>query len=450
MVVRALSFTRIAHTDPSSKNKPTEPISRPTEKAALSSPNPWSAFLGPTVSALLSSKETPPETDSIVLEQGLGRLLSPKQAEVAKKQVEDWLRSAQRSGLAADDPRVLIRSVSWNFHITPDQSRSLSIFLKPEAKDLQEAAQKINQALDALGLIGVHREFISDKRSVSVRQEDRLQFPQRPKIAPRVSQALSACAASYGTEGVNNRLSSMLKTRWFRRLRKDDQIRATKAIAHFASMERDATDPFHRTLMTNTMDHVLNPSGRIRLRFGLEFSSASGTAGLRTITLKRSSISADPIPLKNEPDLSAMLSAFRVAIDTLTHEVNHLRNPALVAPTFKYFMDEYRAFYSGHLASQGYRPTAREAYQWILTLVGPNSAYPVLKRALRKNTSSWPQQPSQDAARIIGFINRFAAKSMSSQDPNSANAAVKLLPSGLSDPGAPAPLPEPLGSLLNE
>lgn len=132
------------------------------------------------------------------------------------------------------------------------------------------------------------------------------------------------------------------------------------------------------------------------------------------------SIPVDPDD-HTSPDLESFLDDI---VSTTVHETNHLVNPAEPGPTYRYFMEEYRAYYVAFMARHGRRPTRAEMQDTLILVL---AGYRNIERAL---------EDPVEGARIAAFVNQVLGTDQQPED-----LVDYLVDTGVADGDEPAPVP---------
>lgn len=233
---------------------------------------------------------------------------------------------------------------------------------------------------------------------------------------------------------VIDNLDQMSQRGWFNDLSPEDKQRATRLVAYASS---DATPgAAGNTTRRNTIDAMVRNDDP-PLKFedlqgdggsGITtwgYRSSGGLLGGSSITLNRKTIAASDDPITDgSKDAS-------VTLNTLAHEYNHELRDAGNNASFDYFMNEYRAWYAGHVSEHGHPPTQAEAFERARDLT-MTDMYPNLRDVL-DGKDHWfdGNDAGEEQAKLVAFMAQ-----MSGLDPASATVddirqrSVKDVPAG--------------------
>jgi len=87
--------------------------------------------------------------------------------------------------------------------------------------------------------------------------------------------------------------------------------------------------------------------------------------------------------------------AIQIAAYTLPHEVNHALHPVSPNGSYGHLMDEYRAFYVGHVAHLGSPPSQQKANLYVHSLLSDDRSW-ALKESFKKN--------GDESRKMVAFI----------------------------------------------
>jgi hypothetical protein len=220
------------------------------------------------------------------------------------------------------------------------------------------------------------------------------------------------------------------------RLTLEDQQRLAKAVA-FASQyisENKHTpgyDPNRsREILDNTLAFVLRRDklGRYRVKVKLDDLDIKGLWSRdKGIVLNRELVKS------GNGKLAGDKAAIEIAAYTLPHEVNHPLHPGKPDGSYRHFMDEYRAWYVGHVAYTGSPPSQQQALVHVYLLVsdGRSSA---LKASFESNGSESRKMVAFIGNKILGMLGQVTVVDI--------NRKIKE-PNALSE-NKQAPIPEPV------
>jgi len=87
--------------------------------------------------------------------------------------------------------------------------------------------------------------------------------------------------------------------------------------------------------------------------------------------------------------------AIQIAAYTLPHEVNHALHPVSPNGSYGHLMDDYRAFYVGHVAHLGSPPSQQKANLYVHSLLSDDRSW-ALKESFKKN--------GDESRKMVAFI----------------------------------------------
>jgi hypothetical protein len=93
--------------------------------------------------------------------------------------------------------------------------------------------------------------------------------------------------------------------------------------------------------------------------------------------------------------------AIEIATHTLPHEVNHALHTGEPDGSYRHLMDEYRAWYVGHVAHLGSPPSQQKAIRYVHSLVSAGAS-PELKESFEKNEG--------ESRKMVAFIGNKILK----------------------------------------
>ena len=186
-----------------------------------------------------------------------------------------------------------------------------------------------------------------------------------------------------------------------------------------------------KDIARNTLDAILDDDG-YAVRFeDLPLEPGNATLGYRelpgTVVLNRRALAADGVAA-GKGDAGEIEE--RVALETLVHEVNHLRNAVPAGPTYEAFQDEYRAWYVAFVAFWSRFPTKKEGLERVRLLL-TDAGYPDLQMALAGG--------GDEARAIERFVGQFG----------SAEEIEAILAAPVLNLVESAPFPEPPLNMTN-
>lgn len=231
---------------------------------------------------------------------------------------------------------------------------------------------------------------------------------------------------NYPDSQVADNFSALLKKSWFSgswftpSMSLEDKQRTLKAVAYLTTDQSgDAT------IRQNTLNRILNDDSYSLAWDNIPPHNGSITFGYRksgsaSVVLNSHIFSAGNTPVQTEFEI-------KIATDTLAHEVNHAVNDDHYAATHQYLNEEYRAWYVGYKAKNGYAPSRKEALQRWSYFLDPNqNAYPG-SNALKNPT---------EASKIFQTISELTGQPV--YDEKSMRTAMS---STIPNENAPATLP---------
>ena len=240
---------------------------------------------------------------------------------------------------------------------------------------------------------------------------------------------------NYPSEKVAYNLQRLVGKGWFKGYDSGDKQRALKLIAYM-SFPRSGEDAH---ILNDTLEKFLGANAPYSLKIeSLKAPPGNitfGQAANGVMTINQDLVTADNNKLENGPQ---GFYARQLAVDTISHEINHLVNGDKVAPTFNYLNDEYRAWYVGHQAANGKPPTNGEAIdRWKYFLTPGGGYWDLAAKDALKNPA--------EAAKIFDELSRLTGVHV---DAKNYKQVLDHPSSWKTDPNAPAAVVPP-GNLDN-
>ncbi|MEM7273880.1 MAG: hypothetical protein AAF547_12420 [Actinomycetota bacterium] len=230
-------------------------------------------------------------------------------------------------------------------------------------------------------------------------------------------------AANYPDDRAVENLGLLSDQDWFQDFDQSDTERTAKLIAYLSQHGGD------RTVIDNTLDSFLAPDAPYWFDWSTT-GTAYGSAGGERFRLNPIYVDDGNAPLDDSGSRTAHLAGHTVA-----HEVNHLVNEDRVSATYAYFMAEYRAYYVGQLARYGTPPTRAEVIDRVeYMLTAERGAYRRIAEAV---------DDPVEGPLIADFATGIVGRPVTEED------LVDEIMVGVTDPGAPAPVPIPVEGSAN-
>jgi hypothetical protein len=135
--------------------------------------------------------------------------------------------------------------------------------------------------------------------------------------------------------------------------------------------------------------------------------------------------------VKSGDDKLAGDKAIEIAVYTLPHEVNHPLHTGKPDGSYRHLMDEYRAFYVGHVAHVGSPPSQPQAMLYVHSLVSDDRSS-ALKASFESN--------GVESRKMVAFIGNKILGLPGQVTVDAINRKLKE-PNALSK-NQPAPIPE--------
>jgi|SRR5215470_11942915 len=248
---------------------------------------------------------------------------------------------------------------------------------------------------------GLRNDAAGDAFNKLVTSSDFMHLKSDTRIA-----VLSQISNYPDTRSIEN-LERLASRSWFQNASLGDQQRSAKIIAF------DSQDSTGDTTIINNTLHFVLTNDHTNLTWvdmpGIGGRAVSETNGISLIHLSRFLV----------PNGNGFAGPYDKRMENiLAHEVNHLLNGAEVDSSYRYFMDEYRAWYVGFKAENGRTPSQIECLDQIrLLITSTRGAYGKIGDAFRNNGSD-------ESNNIIHFESRVAVHAMltpeaaSGDDPN--------------------------------
>ncbi len=190
-------------------------------------------------------------------------------------------------------------------------------------------------------------------------------------------------------------LRLLAKASWFRTAPLENQQRTAKLVA-FASQYPDGDT----ALLNNTIRSIL--TGNFRVEWDPELSGTLNYGSFGNKNGNRIALNPDFVTAGNGP-LIQTDDAIHLCTNTIPHEFNHYLTGGKVEETYRYFMDEYRAWYVGYQAQHKHPPSQKECYGRAIQLVkAKEDAYGYIGRAFRSDSAE-SKKIVHFMAQLIGY-----------------------------------------------
>lgn len=231
---------------------------------------------------------------------------------------------------------------------------------------------------------------------------------------------------NYPDKRAVDNIQRVLQKDWFGTQDLADKQRSLKLIGRLSTHEGD------RTIINNTLDKFLSPTGTFKLEWKTYTDNTYGEGADGTLWLAR-----DKMPDGNGP-MPTNAVTDHLTLSTTAHEVNHNVNGDKVEKTYKYFEAEYRAWYVGFKARYGREPTNQEAMSQRLSWQLDESSFygKYAKEALK--------DPAE-AKKFYELISKVSGKKV-----DASNWATVIAEDPSTWPDANKPAPVPAGNLKND
>ena len=126
-------------------------------------------------------------------------------------------------------------------------------------------------------------------------------------------------------------------------------------------------------------------------------------------------------------------AAIEIAVYTMPHEVNHALHTGEADGSYRHLMDEYRAWYVGHVAHLGSPPSQQQALVHVYLLVS-DGRWSALKQSFENNGG--------ESRKMVAFIGNKILRLSGQVTVDDINRKIKE-PNALSE-NPRAPIPEPV------
>jgi len=343
----------------------------------------------------------------------------PKFTNASTQVKQQWLekfqnlaKSPELNGLSSEEKSIVLHALASNPPPSADKISSTRDVLA-SAKDLSPADRKL--FVDGLNANGGDPAYAANLKKL-------IEDPKFKSLKPAEKTAVLSQTKNYADAGAVANIDRLLQKNWFRAQDLGDKQRTLKVIGRLSQYPMG-----DRQIIDNTLDKLLDPNSHLRI----EWASLGTTFGDRGDNLIRLNNDKKLAPAGNDK-LPENESTDELAIATLPHEVNHSVNNDAVAPTFKYFEEEYRAWYVDFKAEHGRPPTNQEAMeQNVAWQLNPDSVY-------GKSTGPALRNP-KEAEQFYHFLESVTGMKVNAKN---WKDVVKSDPATWPDKGqSPAPVP---------
>ncbi len=266
-------------------------------------------------------------------------------------------QSPQFQSLSPAERNSVLQALSSNPPLTQDKiSKTL---------DLLDSAKSLSPTDRKLVLDGFRAAHIDSAYAANVKQL--IDDPKFKSLDGAEKTAVLSQVKNYPDARTVGNLDRLVQKDWFGAQDLGDKQRSLKTVARFSS------NPGDRKIIDNTLDKLIGKNSDYQLVWKT-YPPGEGTyygeGADKTLWLNKGIIEAGNGKIEPGEDTD------RLSLNTVAHEINHLRNNDKVANTFDYFNAEYRAWYVGFQAQNGRVPTNQEAMeQRIKWQLNPESFY---------------------------------------------------------------------------
>lgn len=353
----------------------------------------------------------------------------PKFTKASTHDKKEWLdkfanlaKSPELKGLSGEQKAIVLGALASDPPPSADKISS-TIDVINAGKDLAPADRKLYE--DGLKAAEGDPAYATNLKQL-------IQDPKFKSLKPEDKTAILSQAKNYPDARAVANFDRLLQKNWFRGDSLENKQRDLKVVGRLSSY---ATGD--RQVIDNTLDKFLGSNAHMKIEWkkykddseGITWGEADGNVLF---------LNKDKVPKGNDK-LPENDSTNHLTLDTAPHEVNHNLNPGVpVGPTFKYFEDEYRAWYVGFKVEHGRVPTKQEAMeQRISWQLDPRSFYGKRAAVAMKNP--------KEAEQFFKFL-----ESVTGQKVNAKNwkDVVKSDPTTWPDHGQSA-APVPSGNIDN-
>jgi len=290
-------------------------------------------------------------------------IVDPKFTGASSQVRQQWLQKFQNlaqspelNGLNSEEKSIVLHALASDPPPSADKIKS-TLDVMASAKDLSPADRKL--FMDGLNASGGDPAYAANLKKL-------IEDPKFKSLKPAEKTAVLSQTKNYADARAVANIDRLLGKNWFRAQDLGDKQRTLKVIGRLSQYPTG-----DRQIIDNTLDKVLEPGSHIRI----EWANLSPIYGDRGGNIIRLNSGGKIVPAGNDK-LPENDDTNELAIATLPHEVNHYVNDDAVAPTFKYFQEEYRAWYVDFKAEHGRAPTNQEAMERnIAWQLNPESAY---------------------------------------------------------------------------
>jgi hypothetical protein len=277
---------------------------------------------------------------------------------------------------------------------TPEGKQAATKLAESEAKQLAERLQNrkppLPRAKNALDNLLRNKNFKDLKASTRIALLSQIENYRDSKLIVQVIQNLELLAEKWSDEFKKGELGL------------EDQQRFAKVVA-FASQYIPENKNIHpnrsREILDNTLAFILrrDKSGRYRVKVKWEDLDIKGLWSRdKGLVLNRKLVKSGNDKLIGDK------AAVEIAAYTLPHETNHALHTGEPDGSYRHLMDEYRAWYVGHVAHVGSPPSQQHAIRYVHSLVLAGAS-PELKESFEKNAGESRKMVDFIGNKILGL-----------------------------------------------
>jgi hypothetical protein len=310
------------------------------------------------------------------------------------------------------------------------QGQAATKLAESEAKQLAERLQNGKppvplEAKNALDHLLGNKNFKGLEASTRIALLSQIENYRDSKLVVQVIQNLELLAERWSDEFKKGE-----------RLSLEDQQRFAKVVA-FASQYIPENknipkyDPNRsREILDNTLAFILRRDklGRYRVKVKWDDLDIKGLWSRdKGLVLNRKLVKSGNDKLIGDK------AAIEIAVYTMPHEVNHALHTGEADGSYRHLMDEYRAWYVGHMAHLGSPPSQQQALVHVYLLVS-DGRWSALKQSFENNGG--------ESRKMVAFIGNKILRLPGQVTVGDINRKIKE-PNALSE-NPRAPIPEPI------
>ena len=374
--------------------------------------------------AFKSTHEDPAQVDALKK-----LVVDPKFTQASTQTKKEWLdkfkalaNSPEVQNLGPEEKSIVTQALTSDPPPSADKIKS-TLDVIHSGKDLSPTDHKL--FLDGLNAAGGNPAYAANLEKL-------IQDPKFKSLKPAEKTAVLSQTKNNATPDAVSNIDRLLHKDWFRSESLDDKQRSLKLVGRLSTYTGG-----DKQVLGNTLDKLLGEHSQMKLEWKTYPTSAKhgttyGEMGDHILSLNKGKVPGGNDRLHEDDDSNEL------AIGTTTHEVNHSVNKGPVDNTFRYFEDEYRAWFVEFKAEHGRPPTNQEAMeQRVAWQLNPDSFYGPYAAAAMKHP--------KEAEKFYHFLSEMTGMKV---DAKNWKDAVKSDPATWPDKGQ-STAPVPSGNLDN-